>query len=245
MNKLKIVTITGADDYTDPEKLAELSQEFPFVEWGILVSRRQEDSMRFPSRAWIRSYVNLAKTERLRTSVHICGSWVREFLVGNIDWNQLPPRLLEIACRTQINTHAKPHTSTIGMFRSMTTAPEPCISEHEIFRNWIFQLDGVNDHLYYAARGQGVIARGLHDLSHGVGLLPKAWPQAQEYLTGYAGGLGPENIETQLGLIDDAADVYPYWIDMESRVRTEDGLKLDLSKVRVVLEYAKKLKKNV
>lgn len=50
---LERVTITGADDSTDISQLVELSQEFPFVEWGILVSRRSEGGPRFPSREWI------------------------------------------------------------------------------------------------------------------------------------------------------------------------------------------------
>ena len=32
------VTITGADDSIHVEQLAELSQAYPYVEWGILVS---------------------------------------------------------------------------------------------------------------------------------------------------------------------------------------------------------------
>lgn len=36
------VTITGADDDVDPSALEDLSDEFPFVEWGILRSAKRE-----------------------------------------------------------------------------------------------------------------------------------------------------------------------------------------------------------
>ena len=37
--KLTRVTITGADDSVEPRALAELSEAFPFVEWGLLMSK--------------------------------------------------------------------------------------------------------------------------------------------------------------------------------------------------------------
>jgi hypothetical protein len=37
--RLKTVTITGADDAVDPEELLQIQQRYPFVEWGILLSR--------------------------------------------------------------------------------------------------------------------------------------------------------------------------------------------------------------
>ncbi|MHB1675039.1 MAG: hypothetical protein ACYCSP_12405 [Acidobacteriaceae bacterium] len=49
--KLETVTITGADDSTDIVELAELSEEFPFVEWGILISARaRKADFAFPQR---------------------------------------------------------------------------------------------------------------------------------------------------------------------------------------------------
>ena len=45
--KLQYVTMTGADESVDPKALIELSKEFPFVEWGILIG--SQSGMRFPS----------------------------------------------------------------------------------------------------------------------------------------------------------------------------------------------------
>ena len=47
------VTITGADDSIKATDLIPLSKRFPFVEWGILLSKNNEGSFRFPTRDWI------------------------------------------------------------------------------------------------------------------------------------------------------------------------------------------------
>ena len=54
---------------------------------------------------------------------------------------------------------------------------------------------------------------------------------------GYAGGIGPENVESKLRtLLEYDSDEY-FWIDMETRVRTDEWL--DLDKVEHVLKTCK------
>jgi hypothetical protein len=53
------VTVTGADDSVHPHQLVTLAEEFPFVEFGILLSRNSMGRTRFPSRAWL---VNMLET---------------------------------------------------------------------------------------------------------------------------------------------------------------------------------------
>lgn len=77
------VTITGADDKTSIADILELSAEFSFVEWGILVSHRQEGTYRFPSRDWIDRFKEAAFNAKLQVSTHLCGRWVRELLLAN------------------------------------------------------------------------------------------------------------------------------------------------------------------
>ena len=75
----------------------------------------------------------------------------------------------------------------------------------------------------------------LFDKSGGRGAAPPSWPKAREgAFCGYAGGLNPDNIGVALPAI--AACVpegQPYWIDMESGVRTDD--RFDLDKCELVL----------
>lgn len=224
------VTITGADDNTNLEDLLRLSRAFPFVEWGILVSLNSEGSSRFPSRKWIEEFSAWAKTYKWNVSTHVCGTWVRQMLVGELNWMDLPD-VIHITQRIQINTHAQPHTSTTGLIRSLSEARAIAINE----LGFIFQWDGINDHLIYAPLAYGLKVSALFDTSHGAGKLPGSWQKpAKEFPCGYAGGLGPENITEQLLLIEKAAGKKDYWVDMEGRVRTDGNL--DASKVEKVLQ---------
>lgn len=50
-SKLKLVTLTGADDKTDLAQLRALSDRYPFVEWALLVGPLP-GTQRNPSQAW-------------------------------------------------------------------------------------------------------------------------------------------------------------------------------------------------
>lgn len=230
------VTITGADDSTSINDLVALSEQFPFVEWGILVSLKSEGGYRFPSRPWIDELVKSAdhrvrELKPLNLSTHICGTWVRKLLIGCLDWTELPS-CVKASQRIQINTHGERHFSEVAMMETLRDVPRAPHTNKQI----IFQLDGVNDHLAYAASRYGLDVAGLHDLSAGAGVTPKAWlPPLSHLPTGYAGGLSPDNVIEQWHKIEDVCE-RPTWIDMERNVRTPDDSALDLEKVRRVLE---------
>ena len=234
---LKRVTITGADDNTPISWLLEMSERFPFVEWAILVSKRREGGSRFPSRQWCnkfsRQIANIGMADRplwVKVSMHICGQWVRDFLHGELRWDDLP-EVRVVADRVQINTHAEEQVSTAAMFDFIRVYG---------MKEFIFQLDGVNDHLFDAAAYRRLNVSGLFDCSHGAGVLPKEWPWiSDKRIYGYAGGLGPENVVEQIGIINSqrtgpGLPATPFWIDMEGRVRDGVG-RLDLKKVERVL----------
>ena len=63
----------------------------------------------------------------------------------------------------------------------------------------------------------------LFDASGGRGLEPLEWPKhLQDWTCGYAGGLGPGNLRRELPRIAAAAGPFPYWIDMESKLRDDE-----------------------
>src|SRR4051812_4292848 len=83
MKLLNKVTVTGADDSTDINKMVEIQEKYPFVEWGILLSKKyslKDGVGRFPSKAWLNSLISYAG--KLTLSGHICGDWVEETLLG-------------------------------------------------------------------------------------------------------------------------------------------------------------------
>jgi len=226
--------------------LSVLSAEFPFVEWGILVSENNTAGIlsgpaipRFPSVDWITSLCRHAEEHRMALSLHVCGRWVRELLLGRI---HIPPALTsQIFERIQLNFHAE---------NTPCNAPKLLRALLEIGpQQFIFQVDGANrnEHLE-ALYGENDIvgfddAVPLFDISGGAGVVPSEWPKPQ-YMAddvnyvyhGYAGGLGPNNLETQLPLIARAAGDCRIWIDMETKVRSNNDKLFDLEKVRRCLE---------
>ena len=168
----------------------------------------------------------------MKCSLHVCGEWVRRILRGVMDWNDLPAVRI-VTDRVQINTHAEEHVSTVAALDWMSERSN---------KQFIIQLDAVNDHIFDAAVSRHMNIAGLFDASHGAGVLPAEWPKPRHYEVyhGYAGGIGPENVREQVVKITDTiTGSLPFWIDMEGRVRTNE--QLDLTKVMSVLETCKDL----
>jgi hypothetical protein len=251
------VTVTGADNSVKPEDLIPLTEEFPFVEWGILASQRgtveHYGTKRSPPLPWLARLRELHSQGKFpQLSLHLCGAWVRQLLLGNL---VVPPVLLPGFRRIQLNFHAEGAKCDVEKFAKALADP--------LFagRDFIFQLDGASGNEYLeAVLGEDVLGcYGLFDVSGGRGILPTAWPKPQmidvvpgehgegeEYhaYTGYAGGLGPDNLAAEIPKILAAAagDEHTHegriWLDMETLVRSDDDQQFDLEKVRRCLEIA-------
>lgn len=197
--------------------MLDTQERYPFVEWGILVSKTSGGDPRFPSQSWMNVLARHSSRD-IKTSIHICGRWVRDICHGKWDGvlNELDEQIFQ-AERVQLNFHSYLHTIGDSFYESLAT-------KSELFNfQTIFQLDGVNDHLMQQAKNRGIDAFPLYDISGGRGILPSSWPrQSLGVYTGYAGGLGPENIIEQIEKINDVA-TEDIWIDMETRVRSEDN----------------------
>jgi hypothetical protein len=262
---LQMVTITGCDDSTDILEMIDVSVEYPFVEWGILIG--SQFGTRFPSAGWIETLVKSVTAVSgkdgepgINLSLHVCGEPLRSLQCG---------RFTDVLCamhdvnawgRVQLNFHADPAFSggentnvakagakiSDGIRRLCDAAPSHNLIE------WIFQADGVNDGLHRdAVELEKRNCSILFDHSAGMGIAPDAWPEMQALQrtypfvrVGYAGGLGPENIRDELPKILASAKVQPNgwwlstWIDMETHIRSvkDSQSVVDLSKVREVLQ---------
>lgn len=227
--KLQTVTLTGADDSVNPAGLIALSKEFPFVEWGILMMGTSVKGInRFPSTLWIKRLVEEVD-ESVQLCAHLCGIPVFETLIYS-DPFHLNSRLNPKFKRVQLNTHG-------GSLRNLVKTPTFLKT---IPRQIIFQCDGVNDSLVnvWASEKLGV---PLFDTSSGAGMLPRGgWPKIWENTyCGYAGGLGPKNVVEELDKIGKVTDGMPFWIDMETRIRSKKDSHFDLDLCRQVLESVK------
>lgn len=203
----RFITFTGVDDKTDINEMTRLTAEYP-IEWGVLFSvSRQGVDPRYPC------YRRLeALTRRpFILAAHLCGAYADAV---NVDIDVDLPVSLRDFTRVQIN-HAVPNPSMINSFaRRHGFSPMQFVAQ---CRDDCFpENDGIS---------------WLNDASGGRGLSPTKWPEYPGRLVGYAGGLGPHNVRQEIEAID--ADG-PYWIDMESGVRTNNVF--DLAKCRAVCE---------
>lgn len=246
--KLDRVTITGADDSIEPADLLCLSRMYPYVEWGILMSKNSQGKPRFPSETWLWKFRMMQKQFPVNASMHLCGSWLRDLLMGNA--SDEVSTFIDCFRRVQLNFHAEPLTYDDFRFRQalnwLVQDREPRPYGHPLHRGleFIFQVDGGDGEKLLRSMWHPSVPFScvpLFDLSHGAGALPGQWPKPiiPNAYHGYAGGLGPDNLAEQLPLIDAAAGDVRVWIDMESKVRSKVGEVFDLEKVRRCLEIAK------
>lgn len=226
--KITKVTMTGADNSITPEQLFPITEKYPFVEWGILVSRNSQGNNRFPSKEWMNSLA-LIEQNQLQLSCHLCGTYVKEILMGSTRFISELGDIWKHFSRVQINTHGIPHQyDKSGLIQ--------VLKEHTD-KEFIFQYDIVNKQIVEAVSPECKNISALFDLSHGAGVLPKEWVEPLEGIKcGYAGGLSPDNVEQQIKLIEEKVGDGEIWIDMETQIRSNNDQQFDLQKVEKVLE---------
>lgn len=232
--KLEKVTISGADDLISPKDLTKISQQYPFVEWAILLSYSQKGNNRYPSKDWMNELVKEA--DNLNLAGHLCGKWMRDLIKnGNVSFiSEIP--IWDNLKRIQLNFAKQPIELSWDCIEQLRKF---CWKDKKQF---IIQMDGINNEILSKLMNAGVLSFGLFDLSGGTGVLPEEWPEripgiVSDAYRGYAGGLNPDNIKEELIKMNESCKDSILWIDMESGVRTNDIF--DLEKVVKCLEIAK------
>ena len=199
----KFITFTGADDRTDVGRMVSLGKRYP-IEWGILFSpKRQGLDVRYPCGNKLSAFW----WADLRRSAHLCGEHARRIVAGD---DPDVPVDLSYCDRIQIN-HRAPLPAPVSRFA----------------RDWGVRRAIIQCRAAFPAHSGGVDL--LYDCSGGRGAVPSSWPFHPGYFVGYAGGIGPANV---LDVIESIRPNGPYWLDMESGVRTDDWF--DLDKVEAV-----------
>jgi hypothetical protein len=255
MSMLKTVTVTGADDSVKPSDLAEVAATFPFVEFGILFRGTENrtrvadgdppimNKPRFPSLDWMLELlceVEPRINPNLALSCHMCGQAARDFLEGVFLVGCQEPVNTHFR-RCQINTHGVPHDFDARRLRE--TVWRMTMNGQQV----IFQYDGVNTDAMLSCTGRHVhdeYESGDFSIASLYGrMMPsEEWshPLAKTKISvGFAGGLSSENVASQIERILGVAGEAPFWIDAETHLRSDDGRRFDLEKVRRFLEAAK------
>jgi hypothetical protein len=203
------ITFTGADSVDSIEAMRALSGRYP-IEWGVLIDSAQEGNALFPGEA---ARCALARSG-LRLSAHVCGEAARAIVEG-----RSPSLHLAGFSRLQIN-HGRTGSNVQEILNSIdyaaTAGVRPALQCQGAFPS-IVGIDW------------------LYDVSFGTGAQAGDWPalSTAQPFCGYSGGLGPDNVRNRLARVPVASGV-PFWIDMESGVRTQG--RLDIEKCRAVCE---------
>lgn len=225
--RLKCLTLTGIDEGFQLETLYELSRHFPFVEFGVLLSDSLSGQGRYPSSAWIAELVEaLCVNPGPRVALHVCGSAVGSLLDGTS--NMRP--YLEHFSRVQLNFTANRYPLA-SLRRLLKDTPNV---------TFITQF----------SPGYGEVWKDLADLpnhavlfgaSAGCGITPVSWPaplckteaglpfKHHSPMCGYAGNLGPDNLERRFRQIARLSKSAPFWLGAEAKLRVNDKFDLGLA----------------
>jgi hypothetical protein len=220
------VSLTGAEDSVDPGALVDMSQEHPQAEWALLCLFEREGAGRNPTQAWRESFLDRIEGHG-RSALHLCGKESFDRLLRTGPWDELG-RYDRIQANINARSQAFDKEQTMEIWTILSTQTRGLIIQlHDNVRPWAME--------FLERQRLGARVEVLFDESKGRGVAPDAWTACLDGLAcGYAGGLGPENVEQAMPLIAKAASAPGCWIDMETRLRSE-GL-FDLDKCRQVLE---------
>lgn len=195
------ITFTGIDSFTNLDQLSKK------IEYGILFSVTNNTN-RYPSFEEIAYMSSFLKNRNFELALHVCGNPARKMLLEE----QI--HFIDNFKRIQVNG---------------TIKPEICLSIAEIYPSHeiIFQYNFLNKHLLDELRNLDNVSF-LVDNSGGKGISPSFWENPDNTIKfGYAGGLGLDNILTELEKIKFIARD-DFWIDMEGKLRDEND-KFDVS----------------
>ncbi len=169
-------------------------------------------TLRYPSTSWMNRIRQ--KPSNLRLSAHLCGASVRRYLHGKA----LRPPMGPLLARIQLNQIDLeylfanwPRRAPIQVSHGVIilVCPDPDARVFALARAW---------------HANGCKTAVLIDDSRGTGRTRRDWPQTDDdILCGFAGGIGPDNIRQTLDEILDRQLGKPFWIDMESKIRGDDG----------------------
>lgn len=216
-----LVTLTGASDDTNIDSLLEMSEKFPFVEWAILYSHdRSGKDPRYPSLEWIHKFLDRVATKpETNIAFHLCGSAVTDFILRypRAELFFLAHEAAYQNTRIQLNFALNKSKFMIHQLQeAIDSELIPIITQHNEANKELLDYPFSDNHQI------------LFDASGGQGIEVTKWPTAiPEKVCGYAGGIGPDNIGPVSFEIDHVAPPV-YWIDMETKIRTDNKLDLEL-----------------
>lgn len=215
--KLKHISLIGIDEKTDLKELQILQDKYPLVEFGVIMSKNWKDN---GNRYWNPDNLEKLKDKNLNLSLHLCGSLARSAILN--DWN---PTLLFLKENINLFKRAQLNIST------NKKNPENLILDiPKPLKEVIIQqkgIDGAKMFLDYYQKTKDKKVSILLDSSGGLGIDTPLIPLDIECKVGYAGGFGPDNILEKTRLLLNSEKTHDFWVDMESKIRTNDWFDIE------------------
>lgn len=223
------VTFTGIDNKTNLNDLIILQQEYPFVEYGMLISENNTNNDTNPRYPSLRILDGLEKG-MLNLSLHVCGKLARDIVQYN-NWEPVYKMMgtyMDLFSRIQLNV-----AGTRKISKDLTFPEDKDI---------IIQLTQNKLDIYETYKEPPHIC-GFQDASGGRGIVSCGWMKTQDIYFGYAGGINEENVLNVIQEIN-AVNSNDFWIDMESSIRTDDIFDIEICR-KICMLISEKNKKEV
>lgn len=225
MHNLFLCSFVGVDTNTDIDVIRKLEEVSPIaLEWGVLYSPgRAGRQNRYPSFSFIKDFLH--ERDDFEKSLHLCGEAVDQYL--NNSNPEISTLIERSGCRTQLNFAIDKYDESFLLDKVVELHEKHCLilqcnkSKKKFIDKLIKLIPEEN-------KGNVNI---LYDGSGGFGrVISKAEAPFPGFFTGYAGGINPTNVTEIVEMIDKVVADAPYYIDMESGIRTDDWLDLDKCK---------------
>lgn len=210
--KLKHISLIGIDEKTDLKELQILQDKYPLVEFGVIMSKNWKDN---GNRYYNPDNLEKLKDKNLNLSLHLCGSLARSAILNN--WN---PTLLFLEENINLFKRAQLNISTNKKNPENLILDIPKPLEEVIIQQK--GIDGAKMFLDYYQKTKDKKVSILLDSSGGLGIDTPLIPLDIECKVGYAGGFGPDNILEKTRLLLNSEKTHDFWVDMESKIRTND-----------------------
>jgi phosphoribosylanthranilate isomerase len=226
---LTCVSFVGVDNNTNLDDLVQFKthtgkRNEVFYEFSVLYSfSGNGNDQRYPTHNFSVDFLKFAKYNNIVGSLHLCGTAVSEYL--NQDQNIID--LCKNANRIQLNINMKNHNDIKALAKAIVDITQKyhfnVILQKNDTKNMLNQLilDDENVDIQRFSL--------LNDSSGGFGKqISQIDPPHKNHFTGYAGGIDPDNVLHILSSIDQVnADDRPYYIDMESGIRTNNVFSIE------------------
>jgi len=230
MKNLKGISFVGVDVNTDIESIALSTFHSDIAcEWSVLYSDSKSvgNYIRYPSYDFCLKFLDQGwRSNFLQYSLHLCGSVIDRYLKEEKDVLDLCKKAYRIQLNLNINSYPDHDKLANDLLLMMSKHGHKLILQQNKTKEKFMKT--------FLNKTQTKIGL-LHDGSGGFGrVISQIDPPDNFHLTGYAGGIKPENVAEIVGLIEkNNPDNLPYYIDMESGVR--DNNIFSLEKCRQVI----------